>query len=131
MQEKLEQILYERYPRIFEQRTLSEQETAMCRGIETGDGWFALLDDLCSKLESRTQEAKDPQVIATQIKQKFGKLRFSTDEASTEQMALIEAAEMASLHICELCGNPGQRTEYRRRLSTRCAEHSSDTIKSN
>lgn len=48
-------------------------------------------------------------IIATQVKEKFGTLRFYVyvDGGDEEVFRLIDAAEQESATICELCGAPG------------------------
>jgi hypothetical protein len=46
MKAELQQKLYEKYPKIFVQKDLPMSQTAMCWGIDCGDGWFWLLDNL-------------------------------------------------------------------------------------
>lgn len=51
MNENLEKILVERYPKIFD-NTNSQQPFPMF-GIECGNGWFDLLDSLCFEIQGR------------------------------------------------------------------------------
>ena len=48
MKKELEDKLFEKNPKIFRQKELSSQETAMCWGITCGDGWFDFSADLSS-----------------------------------------------------------------------------------
>ena len=48
----------------------------MCWGFSCGDGWYLLIDRLCSSLQWDTDTNKYPQVVATQVKEKYGTLRF-------------------------------------------------------
>lgn len=50
MSPELDKQLCERYPLIFKDRRASMRKTAMCWGFEHGDGWFTLLNTLCSLL---------------------------------------------------------------------------------
>ncbi len=50
MSPELDKQLCERYPLIFKDRRASMRRTAMCWGFEHGDGWFTLLNTLCSLL---------------------------------------------------------------------------------
>jgi len=66
MKPELQKEMYKKYPKIFRQKDLSMKETCMCWGIDTGDGWYQILDNLCaciqghvdSKLESLTRRKK-------------------------------------------------------------------------
>ncbi len=121
MTPELDRLLCSRYPRIFAERNLSPRETCMCWGFP-GDGWYALIDTLCAQLQLRTERHDEPQIVATEVKEKFGKLRFYVHEASPAQHQAIAAAERMSASTCEVCGEPGQLItdgNYR----TRCARH--------
>lgn len=124
MKDELQNQLFERYPAIFAERTLPDTETAMCRGIEAGDGWFQLIDALCARLQWATDHVDAPQVVATQVKEKLGQLRFYPHEASEQQLGMIDLAAELSGRICDVCGNPGDRVTVGRHLvAARCAEH--------
>ncbi|WP_449428491.1 hypothetical protein [Rhodanobacter umsongensis] len=108
MSPELEQVLYERYPRIFACRHAPPGESSMGWGCMVGDGWHALLDDLCGKLQRETDQRGAPQAVAMQVKEKFGSLRFRVREASLRQQVWIRRAEKASLRTCEVCGQSGR-----------------------
>ena len=122
MSPELNNSLYERYPLIFAEHSLAKTQTSMCWGIGCGDGWYVLLDALCAGLQNETDSGNAPQVVATQIKTKFGGLRFYVNEASARQMGMIELAGSLSQRTCEICGAPGNpnRTGW---IRTRCASH--------
>lgn len=105
MKDELQQQLYDRYPKIFAQRTLPITESCMAWGIEAGDGWFMLLDALCRFLQYDTDHNGYPQVVATQVKEKFGGLSFYTEGADVRQDTAISFAEALSYRICEVCGS--------------------------
>jgi hypothetical protein len=125
-------------------------------GLEVGDGWYDLIDTLCEALtytystsvqvdeedgkrlgvkpyaDSYYFCVEPPQVIATQVKEKYGTLRFYYREDYNEEiMSLIETgkypdlqriidrysdyingivhfAETASGRTCEETGQPGE-----------------------
>jgi hypothetical protein len=105
MKETLQKKLYKKYPVLFSQRKLPMTQTCLCWGLETGNGWYKILDKLCSKLVKI-----DPKLQATQVKEKFGTLRFYTTGSAVLDMVdkEIESAEMESSKTCETCGNPGR-----------------------
>ena len=105
MSPKLQKKLFKKYPKIFQDRKKSLTQTAMCWGIETGDGWFWLLDLLCAMLQFDTDHNQEPQVIASQVKEKYGGLRFYNNGASDTQEGIIRLAERMSYSICENCGS--------------------------
>lgn len=121
MNKELEQKLFDKYPKIFVEKDLPMSQTCMCWGIKTGDGWYDLLDKLCYSLQWWTDKNGHPQVVATQVKEKFGTLRFYTRGVSDFQDGMVTFAESMSGRICEKCGKPGeiQRGGW---VSVRCPE---------
>jgi hypothetical protein len=75
MKTELENKIFEKYDKIFRNRTKPMSQTCMCWGLACGDGWYHILDYLCKNLQE-VEKKYDVQVIADQIKQKFGGLRF-------------------------------------------------------
>lgn len=51
MNPKLEKQLYEKYPKIFRQKDLPMSQTCMCWGIDTCEGWYWLIDNLCGSIQ--------------------------------------------------------------------------------
>lgn len=51
MKKELEEKLFQKYPKIFKQKDLPISKTAMCWDIDTGDGWYMLIDELCNSLQ--------------------------------------------------------------------------------
>lgn len=102
MQSKLAQKLYDRYPKLFVQKDLSMMQTCMCWGIDCGDGWFLILDQMCTELQTLNQELQ-----FTQVKEKFGTLRVYLNNYSDEAEHIISKACDASEITCEACGDPG------------------------
>lgn len=83
-------------------------------GFSCADGWFKLIYDLSKKLEPLIQKELDKSVNkleyprASQVKEKFGELRFYMSSGSKEIYDLIAEAEKISCTICEDCGNSGE-----------------------
>ncbi|NBP68274.1 MAG: hypothetical protein EBR30_01280 [Cytophagia bacterium] len=162
MSPELDKQLCNKYPEIFIDRNKSPQETCMHWGFEVGDGWYELIDVLCEALTytfttsvqvdeedgkrlgiEPYKDAKEevnyffrvepPQVVADQVKEKFGTLRFyyhlefSEDNkslvATKKYPQLVEInkrysdyidgivhfAEIASGRTCEVTGAEGSR----------------------
>lgn len=51
MKQQFQDKLYAKYPKIFAQKDLSMRHTAMCWGIECGDGWYNIIDQLCRGIQ--------------------------------------------------------------------------------
>ena len=105
MNRELQTQLFKKYPKIFQDRTKSPKETCMCFGLEIGDGWYWLIDRLCEVLQWNVDENDEPQIVASQVKEKFGGLRFYVNGATEKQYAQISLAEHMSYHICFNCGS--------------------------
>lgn len=113
MSPEKEKALQDKYPKIF--GTSDPYEPYTIYGIECGDGWYDLLDVLCRNIQGHldfkmkgleTGEEKEAmQLIATQVKQKFGTLRFYHSGGDEYTAGLIQMAEAISGMICETCGD--------------------------
>lgn len=81
MKDELEQKLVQKYPGIFRDYHGDMRQTCMTWGFECGDGWFNLIDKLCSDITKicEKNKKKNIEVIAVQVKEKFGGLRFYYD----------------------------------------------------
>lgn len=69
MDKDLQKKLRQRFPVLY--RDLGKPDTSMAFGINCGNGWFDLLWRLSEDLENL-----DPGLVASQVKEKFGSLRF-------------------------------------------------------
>ena len=127
MTEKLQNKLYKKFNKIFTQKELSlrwgrEQVVyagSLRWGFECDDGWYELIYGLCEKIQVYIDEAKCHQVIATQVKEKFGSLRFyiAFDLLNEDDViddihydaiqAMIDTASEESLKTCEVTGGHG------------------------
>ena len=118
MKQELDELLCQRYPKIFVDRHGDMKQTLMCWGFECGDGWFNIIDRLCSNIQHHVDWAQlqkekygrgegCTQVVAVQIKEKFGTLRFYTNGGNEQIYGMIRMAESMSAVTCEECGAPG------------------------
>jgi hypothetical protein len=87
-------------------------------GFYCGDGWFPLLEKLCTELEGHIKNSGLPIEEACfsveQIKEKFGGLRFYVGAIKDKNLfeavhESIRKAEDESVKTCETCGLPGKR----------------------
>ena len=116
-------------------------QTCMCWGLECGEGWRDLIDNLCSRLQFDTDRNDYPQVEATQVKEKFGGLRFyytsiptkkslekekkwsgSQERAFGVQEGVISVFEQLSEQTCEKCGKMDGVTQTSGWIVTLCPE---------
>jgi ribosomal protein L37AE/L43A len=104
MKKELQDTLLTDFPELYRQFYLPKDQTCMCWGFDTGDGWYEIIYKLSQKLMEI-----DPYVEATQVKEKFGGLRFYVSdvriETSDEVYGLINEAESESFETCEKCGS--------------------------
>jgi len=67
-----------------------------------GDGWLQLIHDLIEELLAAGWDKR-----VTQIKEKFGGLRFYIGSGSEEIWGIISNYEALSYEVCEVCGEQG------------------------
>lgn len=162
MNEAHDKQLCEKYPKLFKDRHGDMMTTAMYWGFEHGDGWFNIINALCSNIQwhidqsvknhdyaakyntmreamlagdftlfeedyktsmlsFREQRRKEilnekprpvpeivSQVTVTQVKEKFGTLRFYYSGGDSYIDGLVAMAESMSGATCEECGAPGR-----------------------
>ena len=96
--------------------------SVMHGGIAIGDGWIPSLRTLFKYCQFQHDTNGYPQLVAEQIKEKFGTLRFyydfedcsiekhkgRSDRNSETLEGAIDFAEMLTQSICEECGQPGK-----------------------
>jgi len=125
MNEELDKILCEKYPKIFRDRNKHMQVSCMCWGFSHGDGWYNIIEAACRNIQNHTdwKRKQEPyasmseeefdeihQPIAAQVKEKFGGLRFYVDNADDYTSGVIAMAESMSYKTCETCGAPGKQS---------------------
>jgi len=137
MTKELDEQLCRDFPIIFKDRHASMSKTCMCWGLDVGDGWYDIIREICEGLE-RIRYEYGIVTYATQVKEKFGTLRFYTDheprllkltkddydKAYMEEMDLIVQGENKSAVTCEACGKPAklQGTGWKTTLCDSCFE---------
>ncbi len=103
--EKTKQLL-SKYPEIFGENF----------HFECNDGWFDIINTLCREIKhhqdkknknSTDEDGEENNVKASQVKEKFGGLRFYTYGGDDIVYGLVSFAESLSYKVCENCGNKG------------------------
>jgi len=126
MKRELDKKLVNKYPKIFAERYAPMTETAMCWGFDCGDGWYWLIDRLCESIQSyidNNPHRNISQVVAVQVKEKFGTLSFYFKGGDNIIEGMVWLAENMSGHICENCGSTKDVSTYtnkHRWISTLC-----------
>ena len=140
MRKELDEKLCAKYPKIFVNRHGDMKETLMCWGFECGDGWYNIINQLCANIQNHIdwnneshakgfeQYKKIPQVVAVQIKEKFGTLRFYYSGGDDTISGIVRMAESMSAVTCEECGAPGQ-LRGRGWMYTACDVHTKEEHK--
>lgn len=64
-------------------------------------------------------------MVASQVKEKFGELRFYYRGGSDYSSSVVRLAESLSSHVCEVCGGLGKGVSLMGWMQTRCSEHAS------
>lgn len=123
MRKELDDILCQKYPKIFADRGLDIKESCMGWGFSCKDGWFDLIDSLCGSLQLMADRGGAPQVVAKQVKEKFGTLRFYYSGGDEVTSGMVIMAQALSARICEVCGAPGALEDNDGWYRVRCKVH--------
>lgn len=75
MKKELELKLVKLYPEILQDYGGDMTKTCMAWGMSHGNGWYNIIEELLQTLDKITAN-KNEKVVADQIKEKFGGLRF-------------------------------------------------------
>lgn len=120
MKQELETQLVKKYPKIFKMVGSTPEESGMAWGMACGDGWYQLIYELCRELQHNTDNNNQPQIVAAQVKEKFGGLRFYVNSATEVQYGAIHFAETFSFSICDECGTTADVTSEGSWVTTLC-----------
>lgn len=157
MRTELENELIKSFPFMERKNTLEEQEKSGkiydlygAFGCAVGDGWFALLFDMCKELaELYANENSEIDIVPVQVKEKFGKLRFyyniqgneigihaldflgvgglrfsqSDTELHKKARDIVRKYEDKSKFVCEVCGCEGELRTDLSWILTLCEKH--------
>ena len=111
MKKEKEKELVNKYPNLFRDYCGDMRTTCLAWGFECGGGWYDLIDSIGKRLIELNLEDK---VIAVQVKEKFGGLRFYyngvhlSDIEFDKVRSIIDKAEEESYSTCEVCGDKGE-----------------------
>lgn len=112
MKEELDNKLCTDFPNLFADRYASMQVTCMCWGFSCGDGWYGIIREAAEKIEplivAYKKEFPDEDAPrASQVKEKFGTMRFYLSHGTDAMFKATEEAERKSEITCEDCGKKG------------------------
>jgi len=113
----------------------------MAWGICTPNSWYNLLDECMEMIQYFCDKCSEPdrevQVVASQIKSKFGSLRFYIDIYNANKLeekiiyGFIDKAERRSYSCCEVCGKDGKPSRTNGWVNTLCTEHTTQPVDHN
>jgi len=113
MNQELTEKLYKNYEKLFGE--------GLDFGFECGDGWYPIINKMCRMIQYNVDSTKSEQVVACQVKEKFGGLRFYINGGSEKAYDIISFFESLSYIICEKCGSTEGETKTEGHwMSTRC-----------
>lgn len=100
------EYLYTKYSHLF---TDGEKEPVSMFGFECGNGWYKILENLIDHIDryihhKYKRQGTEFYFKITQIKEKFGGLRFYYDGGDDAIFELVRYVENQSYHTCEFCG---------------------------
>lgn len=85
-------------------------------GFAVGPGWWPIIESLSENIQNyidfknRQKNSEGcVQVVVSQVKEKFGGLRFYYDGGDDHIDGMVRMAEAWAEHSCEECGAPGKR----------------------
>jgi len=126
MKQELEEKLFNDFPLLYDSKA-DIRSSAMGFGFECGDGWYELIRELSEKLyplvQAITPDEYGSSCSASQVKEKYGTLRFYMHCSTDEMEELIYEYEDRSSRTCEYCGKPGSIDHSKHWLTTTCEEH--------
>ena len=136
--EAFEKEMHEKYPKMF---------ATPYGGFCVGKGWYPIIRELCKNIQAHIDSVEchrnylltknvmsdsipEPvsQVVVTQVKEKFGGLRFYYDGGDAKIDGMVDMAESWAVHTCETCGNPGINRSIRGWLTTLCDMHYNERL---
>lgn len=114
MKDKNTKKLLKKFPHIFNKDF----------SFECNDGWFDIIFDLCRELQREVEISNCPQVVALQVKEKYGSLRFYIQGGNGVVDEIIRKYEIISSKTCEFTGGKGtlhEKNGWYKTLSTQSA----------
>lgn len=119
MKKELQRQLRERYPLLLQY----PEHSPICeRGIETLDGWYALIDASLGQIQRHASACSaHDRLVIRQIKEKLGSLRIYLSDYDEVIEQIRDDAARRSLTTCEKCGGPGDLVKNCGWLGVRCS----------
>lgn len=110
-----DEMLVKAFPNLYKNRYADKMSTCMCWGFECNlNGWGKIIWELSEKLEAEIVKMKEENPneefypCASQVKEKFGSLRFYMNFTNEKMEKYINETENKSAKTCENCGKKGK-----------------------
>lgn len=91
-------------------------------GFCIDEGWWPIVDALCAEIQRHINRNNVKQVVALQVKEKFGGLRFYYSGGDAVIDGMVQMAESWAVRTCEKCGSPGEPRDTSW-IKTLCENH--------
>lgn len=100
MDTELQDKLYAKYPLLFVQKDWDKTKTAMCWGIGVGDGWYNIIDTVCTEI----QELIDDPLHTIEMFEKYLRENPAHENASyfKESIANARGKVIPQVQICQI-----------------------------
>ena len=112
MKKELQYRLFKKYHMFFDwlKDDKSESIQPMQFGIDCGNGWYWILDNLMSSIfyyqkNNSHREGNEKFIMVKQIKEKFGRLEFYYNGGDDMISGMVWLASHMSYETCEFCGS--------------------------
>ncbi|WP_080833709.1 hypothetical protein [Cohnella massiliensis] len=120
MKQELQEKIFTRFPWTRPDESDTKSPYTLFQ-LECGDGWFQLLWDLFTEIES-LYRSRDTEIQLTigQVKQKFGSLTVYIHDALPEAYEIVNRYQTLSETICESCAIESSIQQRHYYFSTLC-----------
>lgn len=124
MNVKNDKLLVNKYPKIFKDRYgVDIKSTLMGFGFDCDNGWYTIIDELCGTIQTYIDETPNvEQVIAVQVKEKFGGLSFYYKGGDKYVRDIVNKISGLSYKTCEKCGSNDDIKQTKGWVKTLCGE---------
>lgn len=125
MKKELQDKLVSYFPSLYIEKSWDSFYSPMAFGFCVGDGWFDIIWNLSTKIDSIIKGLPENERHlhrVVQVKEKFGGLRFYMSVNHVEIEKAIDEATRLSLITCEKCGKPGKMDSNGGWFQTICNE---------
>ena len=141
MRAELEEKLGKAFPFMERKNSLAKQQAEGyigdlfgAFGCDVDDGWYRLIYDMCQEITDLYRSYhKEIDIVPTQVKEKFGTLRFyhrfgGREESGYEELHrkvedVVSKYEDKSGSVCEQCGDVGKLRDDRGWIRALCDKH--------